>query len=233
MWFSGPNAVVLDRRTQHVFVPVGGRGSVSMRDAHPGRLLCTLLMLLLPLQRLTPLVLLSPTIRREAPRLVHRQNRGHEQHQQGDTGVEQRGWAPQLADIGPGRCRPCGYASAKAQHEHQQADIAEDVNQEFRQDPIVPEQAPLGAQCLDEPREQRGEAQGEQDEPPNPVHPEIGGTPDLGILPGQADDGESEEASDGAEPADRGADMRCERDLAEARGPGHGRYTSGTMRSDT
>ena len=55
----------------------------------------------------------------------------------------------------------------------------------------MPEQAPLGAQCLDEPREQRGEAQGDQDEPSDPVHPEIGGTYELGILPGQADDGES------------------------------------------
>jgi DNA-binding beta-propeller fold protein YncE len=108
-WSSGPNGVVVDRRTQHVFVPVGGPGSVSMLDAHTGRLLRTVLMLLLPLQRLTPLALLSRTVRRDAPRLVHRQKRGREQHQQGDTGVEQRGWAPQLADIGPGRCRHCGY----------------------------------------------------------------------------------------------------------------------------
>jgi DNA-binding beta-propeller fold protein YncE len=145
-WSNGPNAVVVDRHTQHVFVPVGGPGSVSMLDAHTGHLLRTVLMPLRPLQRLTPLVLLSPTIRRDAPRLVHRQNRGHEQHQQGDTGVEQRGWAPQLVDIVQGRCRHCGYNGAKYQHEHQQAEIAEDVNQEFRQDPIVPEQAPLGAQ---------------------------------------------------------------------------------------
>jgi DNA-binding beta-propeller fold protein YncE len=40
-WSSGPNAVVVDRRTQHVFVPVGGPGSVSMLDAHTGRLLRT------------------------------------------------------------------------------------------------------------------------------------------------------------------------------------------------
>jgi hypothetical protein len=90
-WSSGPNAVVVDRHTQHVFVPVGDPSSVSMLDAHTGRLLRTVLMLLLPLQRLTPLVLLSRTVRRDAPRLVHRQNRGHEQHQQGDTGVEQGG----------------------------------------------------------------------------------------------------------------------------------------------
>jgi DNA-binding beta-propeller fold protein YncE len=40
-WSSGPNGVVVDRRTQHVFVPVGGPGSVSMLDAHTGRLLRT------------------------------------------------------------------------------------------------------------------------------------------------------------------------------------------------
>jgi hypothetical protein len=80
-WSSGPNAVVVDRHTQHVFVPVGGPGSVSMLDAHTGRLLRTVLLLSLPLQRRTPLVLLSRTVRRNAPRLVHRQNRGHKQHQ--------------------------------------------------------------------------------------------------------------------------------------------------------
>jgi hypothetical protein len=70
-WSSEPHTVVVDRHTQHVFVPVGGPGSVSMLDAHTGRLLRTVLMLLLPLQRLTALVLLSPTIGRDAPRLVH------------------------------------------------------------------------------------------------------------------------------------------------------------------
>jgi hypothetical protein len=92
---------------------VGGPGSVSMLDAHTGRLLRTVLRLLLPLHRRTPLVLFSPPVRREAPRLVHRQNRGYQQHQQGDTGVEQRGWAPQLADIGPGRCHHGGDDGAK------------------------------------------------------------------------------------------------------------------------
>jgi DNA-binding beta-propeller fold protein YncE len=33
--------VVVDRHTQHVFVPVGGPGSVSMLDAHTGRVLRT------------------------------------------------------------------------------------------------------------------------------------------------------------------------------------------------
>src|SRR2546421_4709272 len=40
-WSSGPNGVVVDRHTQHVFVPVGGPGSVSMLDAHTGRVLRT------------------------------------------------------------------------------------------------------------------------------------------------------------------------------------------------
>ncbi|HKO24559.1 MAG TPA: PQQ-binding-like beta-propeller repeat protein [Chloroflexota bacterium] len=40
-WSSGPNGVVVDRRTQRVFVPVGGPGSVSMLDAHTGRVLRT------------------------------------------------------------------------------------------------------------------------------------------------------------------------------------------------
>src|SRR5919201_3289738 len=40
-WSSGPNGVVVDRRTQHVVVPVGGPGSVSMLDAHTGRVLRT------------------------------------------------------------------------------------------------------------------------------------------------------------------------------------------------
>ncbi len=38
-WSSGPNGLVVDRRTQHVFVPVGGRGSVTMLDARSGRVL--------------------------------------------------------------------------------------------------------------------------------------------------------------------------------------------------
>ena len=40
-WSSGPNGVVVDRHTQHVFVPVGGPSSVSMLDAHTGRVLHT------------------------------------------------------------------------------------------------------------------------------------------------------------------------------------------------
>ncbi|MQA16240.1 MAG: hypothetical protein GEV09_19455 [Pseudonocardiaceae bacterium] len=37
---------------------------------------------------LTLLILLAPPVPSHAERLVHRQDRGHEQHQQGDTGVE-------------------------------------------------------------------------------------------------------------------------------------------------
>jgi hypothetical protein len=43
-------------------------------------------------------------------RLVHRQRPGCEQQQQGGTGVEHGGWAPQSAQIATGQCRLCRYA---------------------------------------------------------------------------------------------------------------------------
>ena len=48
------------------------------------------------------------------------------------------------------------------------------------------------------------------------LHRDIGTTHGLSILDGQTGDGESQEADDRAEPADRGSDMHGERELAEA-----------------
>ena len=93
-------------------------------------------------------MLLTPPVRGHAPRLVHRQHRGHEQHHQADPGVEE--FAPQPVEIGIPPlplCLPC----SSRPHVHQQDDGGKDGEQEFDQDPIVPEQAPRGAQRHDQP----------------------------------------------------------------------------------
>ena len=99
------------------------------------------------LRHLALLVLLTPPVPGHAPRLVHRQRRGHEQHQQAARGVDHE-LNPQPAEIGTGQCRLCRHACQAAHwlHVQQQDDGGDDGHQEFHQDPIVPEQAPLGAQ---------------------------------------------------------------------------------------
>jgi len=82
----------------------------------------------------TLLVLLTPPVPGHTPWLVHRQRRGHEQQQQGDAGVKQRSGAAAV------------ITGAKVLHEHQQDDGGQDVYQKCRQDPVVSEQAPRGAQ---------------------------------------------------------------------------------------
>src|SRR6266511_2604722 len=74
---------------------------------------------------------------------------------------------------------------------NQQNDGGKDGYQEFHQDPIASEQAPLGTQCLDKPGYQRGEAQRDDDEPGGQPHREIGGSNHLSILAGQTGDGEA------------------------------------------
>src|SRR5712664_1083591 len=77
---------------------------------------------------------------------------------------------------------------------------------------------------MDNPGEQRSEGQRDEHEPGSRLHHDIDATPRLSILAGQAEDGESEENNDSAEPTDRGSDMRRERELANAGWHGHGRY---------
>lgn len=55
----------------------------------------------------------------------------------------------------------------------------------------------------------------DDDEPAGQLHREVGGAHQLSILARQTGNGESQEAGDRAEPADRGRDMRGERDLAK------------------
>ena len=98
---------------------------------------------------------LTLPVRGRALRLVHPQHRGHEQHQQGATAVEYGGWVPPLAEIGTGQGRHDVCEVAEFHRVQQPDGGGRDVYQEFQQDPIVPEQAPRGAQLLDNPGEQR------------------------------------------------------------------------------
>src|SRR3546814_10556722 len=91
-----------------------------------------------------------------------------------------------------------------------------DGEQELRQHPIVPEQAPRGAQRLDKPNQQRNEDQREDDVPGDKPVRDIGGPHQLSVLAGQAGKGEREENGHRAERADRGRYMRGEHELAEA-----------------
>jgi hypothetical protein len=77
---------------------------------------CLELTMHLRLRHRTLLVLLTPPVRGHAPRLVHRQRRGHEQHQQAATGVDE--FAPQPEDIGT--VRLCRYACEVAHCRHVQ-----------------------------------------------------------------------------------------------------------------
>jgi hypothetical protein len=52
---------------------------------------------------------------------------------------------------------------SKRLHVQQQDNGGEDGYEEFEQDPIVPEQAPWGAQGLDKPGQQRGKAQWDEE----------------------------------------------------------------------
>ena len=62
----------------------------------------------LRLQHRPLLVLLTTPVPGHASRLVHRQRRGHEQHQQGGTGVGHE-LDPQPAEIGIPECLGIGY----------------------------------------------------------------------------------------------------------------------------
>ena len=57
-----------------------------------------------PQQRTTP-VLLTPSVRGHAPRLVHGQRRGREQHQEAARCVDHE--LNPRAEIGTGKCRLC------------------------------------------------------------------------------------------------------------------------------
>ncbi len=101
-------------------------------------------------------------------------------------------------------------------HVDQQEECRRDGYQEFNQHPIVPEQALLGTQGLDKPGQRRSKTQRNNDEPASQLHRQIGGPHHLRIAAGETGDGESQERGDRAEPADRGSDMRGERELTTA-----------------
>ena len=73
--------------------------------------------------------------------------RGHEQHQQGSAGVDYK-LDSQSAEIsiGQNRRRRLVCQAASWLHVQEQDDGGKDAYQEFRQDPILSEQAPLGTQ---------------------------------------------------------------------------------------
>ena len=62
--------------------------------------------MLLPLRQRRLLLLVACPIPGRAPRPVHRQRRGHEQHQQDSTGVRHE-LGLQPAEIGTVQCRLC------------------------------------------------------------------------------------------------------------------------------
>jgi Major intrinsic protein len=102
----------------------------------------------------TLLVLLTPAVTGQAPRLVHRQRRIHEQYQQAGTGGDHE-LDPRPAQISTGQRLLCRRTRQEANwlRVNQQNEGGKSGYQEFHQDPIVPEQAPLGTQRLDEPGE--------------------------------------------------------------------------------
>jgi hypothetical protein len=104
--------------------------------------------------------------------------------------VEHGGDVPHHVEIGTRICRDACH-EAECLHVEQQDGGGKDVYQEFRQHPVVPEQAPRRAQRLDKAREQRSEGQRDEDEPGGGLHHEISATHRLSILARQADGGQS------------------------------------------
>ena len=165
---------------------------------------------------------LTLSVLSHAPWFVHRQRRGHEQRQQGETRIDyQLDSKPAELDIGQCRRCRCPCETVGWLHVHQQEDDGNDGYQQFKQDPVMPEQAPRGTHCEDKSGEQRSEAQRDENEPTYQLHGKTGGMDHLRILAAQSSDGESEESSDRAEPAHRGNDMRGERELEQARCRSH------------
>ena len=92
--------------------------------------------------------LLALPVAGHAPGLIDRQRRGDKQQQEGGAGVKHRGWAPQPAKVATGKgCRRRNVAQAvKGLYVEQQDDGGNDVDQEFEQNPVMPEQAPDAGQ---------------------------------------------------------------------------------------
>ena len=83
--------------------------------------------------------------------------------------------------------------------------VATRLISEFEQDPVVPEQAPRACPATGtSPVSSEARLNGTRTNQPVELHHEIGATHRLGVLAGETGDGEREEASDRAEPADRG-----------------------------
>jgi hypothetical protein len=98
----------------------------------------------LRLRHLLLLVVLTPPVGGHAPRLVHIERRDHEQHQQASTGVEEIASKP--AELGAVRLSRHLCQGAHGRHVQQQDYGGKDGQHQCDQDPIVPEQAPRGAQ---------------------------------------------------------------------------------------
>jgi len=98
---------------------------------------------------------------------------------------------------------------------HQQGDRGKNGQAEFQQDPVVPKQAPGGAECLEKPGGERSETHRDDDEPADQVHREISTAHHFSIMAGQAGDAENQEGGDRAEPAYREGDMRGDGHFAE------------------
>ncbi len=140
------------------------RASQPAPDIHPVQLRQRA-----PCGRFTLLMLPAPPVRGQAPGLVDRQRRGHEQRQQSNTGVEGRGRVPQLVKR-QGRVRCQIAEGAQGLRVGKQDERGHQRDQEFHEHPIVPEQAPGRAQGHDHPGHEGGEAQRDDDVPTGHLH---------------------------------------------------------------
>jgi len=103
------------------------------------------------LSRLTPrrsrVVLLAQTIRCQSPRLVDRERRRHEQHEQRRRGVTNE-LNTERPSIGTGQGSLSSYRrdAFNRLRVQQQGDRGKQCQEEFRHHPVVPEQTPARAQ---------------------------------------------------------------------------------------
>jgi hypothetical protein len=136
-----------------------------------------------------------------------------------EPGVQVPAGPVQIQPFGPARLVRQGTDVA---HVENQNDRGQDGEQERDQHPVVPEQAPGGAEGHDQPREQRGQGQGDDGVPACHVHGDPGRPHRVGLPAGHGGDAQSEVRDDAADPPDREGEMGGEGELAEARWHGHG-----------
>ena len=122
--------------------------------------------------------------------------------------------APSAARATSARALTVGMCSSKTT-------VAKTVSTSVMQHPVVPEQAPRGAQRHGQPGQQRGEGQRDDGRPADQLHRDPGGAHRLRVPAGHGGDAERQVGDDRADPADRAGEVDGERELAEAGRHGH------------